>query len=66
MIHPDMVANLPGIELESDFLRLAIPKSDKQPDIMIQLAADRLNVGLYKEPLASIDSRGLIKITDTC
>ena len=49
MIHPDMVANISGIELESDFLRPAIPTQDKQPDIMTQLAAARLNAGLDKE-----------------
>ena len=27
MIHPDMVVNLPGIELESDFPRPAVPAS---------------------------------------
>ena len=45
MIHPDMVANLPGLELESDFPTPAIPTPDKQPDIMTQLAAARLNSG---------------------
>ena len=34
MIHPDMVSNLPGIELESYFPRPPIPTPDKQPDIM--------------------------------
>ena len=58
-----MVANLPGIELESDFPRPAIPTLDKQPDIMTQLAADRLNAGIYKEPEANIDPKGAIKIT---
>ena len=29
MIHPDMVANIPGIELESDFLTPSIPTPDK-------------------------------------
>ena len=45
MIHTDMVANLPGIELESDLPIPAIPTMDKQPDIMTQLAAARLNAG---------------------
>ena len=46
MIHPDMVANLSGSELESDFPMLAIPTPDKQPDSMTQLAAARLNASL--------------------
>ena len=64
MIHPDMVANLPSIELESDNPTPAIPTSDKQPDIMTQLAAARLNSGLEKEPGANIDPRGVIITTD--
>ena len=46
MIHPDMVVNIPGIELESDFLRPAFLASGEKPDIMTQLAAARLNDGL--------------------
>ena len=65
MIHPDMVANIPGIELESDFPRPAIPTPDKQHDIMTQLAAARLNDGLEEEPEANIDPRGVIKTTAT-
>ena len=64
MIHPDIVANLPGIELESDFPRPAIPTPDKQPDIMTQLTASRLNAGIDKDPEANIDPRGVIKKND--
>ena len=65
MTHIDMVANLPGNELESDFPRPAIPTSDKQPDIMTQLAAARLNAGLDEDLKANIHTRGVIKTTDT-
>ena len=65
IIHPNMIANLPGIELESDFPRPAIPTLDKKPDIMKQLAASRLNAGLYKEPEANSDPIGVIKTTGT-
>ena len=64
MIHPDMVANLSGIELEGDFLRPATPALDKHPDIMTQQAASRLNAGLEKEPEANIEPIGVIKTTD--
>ena len=64
MIHPDMVANIPGIELESDFTRPSIPTTDKQPDIMTQLAAARLNDGLDEQHEANIETRGVIKTTD--
>ena len=64
MIHPDMVVNIPGIELESDFPIPAIPTPDKQPGIMTQLAAARLNSGLDEEPEANIDPRGFINTTD--
>ena len=64
IIHPDMLENLPGIELESDFLIPAIPTSDKHPDIMTQLVAARLNAGLDEEPKANIKPRGVIKKTD--
>ena len=46
MIHPDMVANLPGIELESDFPIMAVLTSVNLPDIMTQLTATRINAGL--------------------
>ena len=62
MIHPDMVANIPGIELESDFPRPAIPTSRKKPDIMTHLAAARLNARLYEVTEANIQPRGVIKI----
>ena len=65
MIHPDMVANLPDLELENDFLTLAIPTPDKQPDIMTQLAAARLNAGLDEDHEANIQTIGVIKTTDT-
>ena len=58
-----MVANLPGLELESDFLTPAIPTPDKQPDIMTQLAAARLNAGLDEEHEANIETRGVINTT---
>ena len=61
MIHPDMVANLPGIELESDFPRPAVPTSVKKPTITTQLVVARLNAGLDKKPEANIKTRGLIK-----
>ena len=64
MIHTDMVVNLPGIELESDFPRPAVPASGQKPDIMTQLAADRLNTGLDDEAVANIDSRGVIESPD--
>ena len=64
MIHPDIVANLPGIELESDFTRPAVPASGEKPDIMTQLAAARLNAGLGNEPEANIEPRGLIYTPD--
>ena len=64
MIHPDMVANLLGIELESDLPIPAIPTMDKQPDIMTQLAAARLNAGLNEEHEANVESRRVIKTTD--
>ena len=59
-----MIANLPGNELESDFPRPAIPTSDKQPDIMTQLAATRLNAHPDTQPEANIYPRGVIKTTD--
>ena len=58
-----MLANLPGLNLESDFLRPAIPTPDKQPDIMTQLAADILNAGLDEYPEANIEPRRVIKTT---
>ena len=61
MIHPDMVANLPGLELESDFLIPAILTLDKYPAIMTQLPAAILNAGLDKYPEANIDPRGVIQ-----
>ena len=61
MIHPDMVVNLPGIGLESDFPRPVVPASGEKPDIMAQLAAARLNAGLENEPEANIDPRGVIE-----
>ena len=64
MINPDMVANLPDIELKSDFLRPAVPASGEKPDIMTQLAAARLNAGLDDEPEANIDPRGVIETPD--
>ena len=64
MIHTDMVDNLPGLELESDFLTPAIPAPDKQPDIMTQLAAARLNSGLGDEADTNIDTRGVIEAPD--
>ena len=63
MIHPDMVANLPGIELESDFPTPEIPTPDKQTDIMTQLAAARLNAGPDEEHKDNIETRGAIKKT---
>ena len=57
MIHPDMVANLPGIKLESYFTRPAVPTLDMKPDIMTQLAAARLNAGLDEEHKANIETR---------
>ena len=65
MIHTDMVVNLPGIELESDFPRPAITTPDKQTDTMTQLASARLNAGLEEEPEANIKPRGVIKTTNT-
>ena len=64
MIHPDMVANLPGLEIESDFPTPAIPTPDKQPDIMTQLAAARLNAGLDEQHEANTETRGVIKKTN--
>ena len=64
MIHPDMVYNIPGLELKSDFLTPAFPTPDKKPDIMTQLAAARLNAGPDEEYGDNIDTRGLIKTTD--
>ena len=64
MIHPDMLANLPGIELESDFLRPAVPTSGKKLDIMTQLVAARLNAGLENDPEANIDPKGVIDTPD--
>ena len=64
MINLYVVANLPGIELESNFPRTEIQTPDEQPDIMTQLAADRLNFGLDEEPEANIDPRVVIKTTD--
>ena len=61
MIHPDMVANLPGLELESNFPRPAIPTPDKQPNIMTQFSSARLNAGIDKEPEANINPIGVIK-----
>ena len=63
MIHPDMVANLPGLELESDFPTPVIPTPDNQPDIMTQFADARLNAGLDKDHEANIKTRGVIKTT---
>ena len=65
MIHTDMVANLPCLELESDFPTPAIPIPDKQPDIMTQLAAARLNDGLDEDRETNIKTRGVIKTNDT-
>ena len=64
MIRPDMLANLTGIELESDFPRPAIPTLDKQTDIMKQLAASIINAGLDEEPEDNNKPRGVIKTTD--
>ena len=64
MIHTDMVATLPGIELEIDFLRPSVPTLGKKPDIMTQLAAARLNAGLDDEPEANIYPRGVINTSD--
>ena len=64
MIHFDMVANLPGIEHESDFPRPEIPTSGKKPDTMTQLAGARLNAGIDNEPEDNIDPRGVIKTPD--
>ena len=64
MIHPDMVANIPGIELDSDFLQPAVPASGEKPDIMTQLAAARLNAGLGDEVEANIELRGVIEVPD--
>ena len=64
MIHPDMVVNIPGIELESDFLRPAILASGEKPDIMTQLAAARLNDGLDEEHEANIETRRVINTTN--
>ena len=64
MIHPDMVYNIPGLELKSDFLTPAFPTPYKKPDIMTQLAAARLNAGPDEEYGDNIDTRGLINTTD--
>ena len=61
MIHPDMVANLPGIELESDFMRPAVLASGEKPDIMTQLVAARLNADLDNKPESNIYPRGVIE-----
>ena len=61
MIHIDMVANLPGIELESVLPRPAVPTLGKNPDIMTQLADVRLNAGLDDEHKANIEPRGVIE-----
>ena len=63
-IHPDMVVNLLDIELESDFPKPAIPTPDKQPAIMTQLAAARLNAGIDKDTEANINPNGVIKTTN--
>ena len=63
MINPDMLTNLPGLEIESDFLTPVIPIPDKQPDIMTQLAAARLNAGLDEQHEANTETRGVIKKT---
>ena len=60
MIHPDMVANLPGIELESDFPRPEVPSSGENPDTMTQLEAAILNSGVYDEAEANTYPRGVI------
>ena len=64
MIHPDMVENLLGIELESDFPRQALPASGEKPDIMTQLASARLNYGIKDEAEANIGPRGVIEAPD--
>ena len=63
MIHPDMVANLPGLELESVFPTPETPPPDKKPDTMTQLAAARLNYGLDEDHEANIETIGVIKTT---
>ena len=34
IIHPNMVANLPSIELESDSKRPVVPTSGKKPELL--------------------------------
>ena len=50
MIHPDMVENLAGIELESNFLKPAVLVLGEKPNIMTQLGAARLNASLDNHP----------------
>ena len=65
MIHTDMVENIPGIELESDFPRPAVLTSGDKPDIMTQLSAARLNASLDNEAEANINPRGVIETPGT-
>ena len=64
MINPDMVSNLPGIELESDFPQPAVPESGEKPDIITQFSATRLNSGLDDETEANIKPRVVIETPD--
>ena len=64
MIHPDMVANLPGIKLEIDFLRQVLLVSGKNPYIITQLESAILNAGLDEEPEANIDPIRVIETPD--
>ena len=54
LVHPDMVANLPGIKLESDLPRA---KTRSVPDILQDVAAARLNAGLDDEHNTNIELR---------
>ena len=64
MIHPDMLANIPGIELENDFPQPTVLTLGEKPDIMTQLEAARLNAGLGDEADTNINTRGLIEAPD--
>ena len=64
MIHPDMVENLAGIELESNFLKPAVLVLGEKPNIMTQLGAARLNASLDNNPEANIEARSMIETPD--
>ena len=65
MIQPDLVADVPGIELESDSGGPAVQVRNEKPNIAGRVSAARINAGLDDEAEPNTETRGVVNAPDT-